>query len=33
MLSLLKLKDLELAEKDADILELRSELAMLKMPP
>jgi hypothetical protein len=33
MLSLLKLKDLELAEKDGEILELRSELAMLKMPP
>jgi hypothetical protein len=33
MLSLLKLKDLDLAEKDAEILELRSELALLKIPP
>jgi hypothetical protein len=33
MLSLIKIKDLELAEKDGEILELRSELAMLKMPP
>lgn len=33
MLTLLKLKDLELAEKDGEILDLQSQLALLKMPP
>ena len=33
LLSLLKLKDLELSEKDAEILDLKSDFALLKIPP
>jgi hypothetical protein len=33
MLTLLKLKDLELAEKDGEILDLQSHIALLKLPP
>jgi hypothetical protein len=33
MLTLLKLKDMELAEKDVEILDLQSQLAQLKLPP
>jgi hypothetical protein len=33
MLTLLKLKDMEFAEKDVEILDLQSQLARLKMPP
>jgi hypothetical protein len=33
MLTLLKLKDLELAEKDGEILDLQSHIALIKLPP